>query len=674
VLRSDALWRSQFNGEVGILGHVIALDGAPYTVVGVLQRDFEFMDNNPAELLVPFQLSENSVENNNGRITVRIQALSVIARLRRGVALGAVTSELDTITDRVLATLPAGIKGLAGRQAQALTLHDHQVGNVQRALLVLLGAVGFVLLIACANVANLQLARSAARKREVAIRGALGANRWRLARLLLTESSAVALTGGATGLLLAMWTIRLIRRFGPANIPHLAGARMDIRVLLFTLGVALLTGLLFGMAPMLAAFRVSLNDTLKEGSSAGSGSATRRPQKVLMVAEIALSLVLFIGAGLLVRSFMQLTSIQAGFDSSNVLSAKVSLPLNDYQRPDQQLAFFQQLADKLQALPGVTSAGVTGSLPLRASSRISTVQIQGQLQTDINQATSSIPTAAVNTVSTGYFNAMRIPLISGRYLDDRDGESAPLSIVVNQAFVRRYLAKEDPLGKKVNAGIAASPHGGGQEWTIVGVIGDVKQKGLANEVRPEMTATVRQAPAFNMYLVLRTAVDPTSLVSAVRKQVADLNSNLPVYGVQTMDELLSAEVASQRFNAVALAAFAGLAVLLAAVGIYGVMAYAVGQRIHEIGIRMALGAEPRDMRRMILGQGLKLAFLGVALGLAASFALTRLMRTLLFEIKPTDPITFSVVTAVLVVVALAACWIPARRATRLDPVIALRYE
>jgi putative ABC transport system permease protein len=371
---------------------------------------------------------------------------------------------------------------------------------------------------------------------------------------------------------------------------------------------------------------------------------------------------------------MQLTSIKAGFDPSGVLTARVALPLNEYQRPDQQQAFFQQLADKLQALPGVTAAGVTGTIPLRASSRISTVQIEGQPQTDINQATTAIPTAAVNTVSTGYFNAMRIPLIAGRYVDDRDGANAPLSIVVNQAFVRRYLPKENPLGKKVDAGIAASAHGSGQEWTIVGVIGDVKQKGLANEVRPEVTATVRQAPAFNMYLVLRTVVDPTSLVSAVRKQVADLNSNLPVYGVQTMDELLSAEVATQRFNAAALAAFAGLAVLLAAVGIYGVMAYAVGQRIHEIGIRMALGASPADVQRMILRQGLKLALLGVLLGLAASFALTRLMQTLLFETKATDPVTFSVVTILLVIVALAACWIPAHRATRVDPVIALRYE
>jgi putative ABC transport system permease protein len=674
VLLSNALWRSQFSSNPAILGHVIALEGNPYTVVGVLRRDFEFLDNATADLLVPFQLAENSVQNDNGRITVRIQVLSVVARLRQGVTLPAVTSEIDAISERVLATLPAGIRGLAGRQAQAFTLHDHQVGSVQRALLVLLGSVGFVLLIACANVANLQLARSVAREKEVAIRRALGASRWRLARLLLTESSAVALTGGVTGLLLATWVIRLIRRFGPANIPHLAGARMDVRVLLFTLGVALLTGLLFGMAPMLAAFRVSLNDTLKEGGAAGAGSATRRPQKVLMVAEIALSLVLFIGAGLLVRSFMQLTSIQAGFDPSGVLTARVTLPLNEYQRPDQQQAFFQQLADKLQALPGVTAAGVTGTIPLRASSRISTVQIEGQPQTDFNQATTAIPTAAVNVVSTGYFNAMRIPLIAGRYVDDRDGTNAPLSIVVNQAFVRRYLPKENPIGKKVNAGIAPGPHGSGQDWTIVGVIGDVKQKGLANEVRPEVTATVRQAPAFNMYLVLRATVDPASLASAVRKQVADLNSNLPVYGVQTMDELLSAEVATQRFNAAALASFAGLAVLLAAVGIYGVMAYAVGQRIHEIGIRMALGASPADVQRMILGQGLKLALLGVVLGLAASFALTRLMRTLLFETKATDPVTFSVVTVVLVIVALAACWIPAHRATRVDPVIALRYE
>jgi putative ABC transport system permease protein len=552
-------------------------------------------------------------------------------------------------------------------------LHDHEVGNVRPALLVLLGAVGFVLLIGCANVANLQLARAAAREREVAIRGALGAGRWRMARLLLAESSTIALAGGVAGLLLAAWVIRLIHRFAPANIPHLQGARLDVSVLVFTLAVSLLTGILFGLAPVLAAFRVSLNNTLKEGGSqSGTSAGTRRAQRTLMVAEIALSFVLFIAAGLLVKSFHQLTAIQPGFDPHGVLTARVALPLDQYQSIDQQRSFFQQLVERLQVLPGVTSAGATATIPLRGNMMmISAIQIEGRPQMD--QATMNATTASINAVTPGYFSALRVPLIEGRLLGERDGANAPNTVVVNEAFVRRYFEKEDPIGKRFNAGMGPVTHGP-KSWTIVGVIGDTKQQGLASEVMPEATASALQWPRFMMTLVLRTSVDPASLVSAVRKQVSDLDKNLPVYGVQTMDDVLSAEVASQRFNAGALAGFAGLAVLLAAVGIYGVMAYAVSQRTREMGVRIALGAETGNVLRMILGQGLRLAVIGAGLGVVASFGLTRLMSGLLFGVKTSDPETFVLVTAALLIVALAACWIPAWRATRVDPVIALRYE
>lgn len=672
VMLSDGVWRAKFGADPKAIGRVIALDDTPYTVVGVLRPDFEFLDNSPADVLIPFQLADSSIQVVNGQVRVMIQPLSVVARLRPGATLAATASELDAISKRVLANLPAKIKGLGEAQTQVFPLHDHEVGNVRPALLVLLGAVGFVLLIACANVANLQLARAAAREKEVAIRGALGAGRGRLARLLLTESAAVALAGGAAGLLLAAWIIRLIHRFAPTNIPHLQSARLDLSVLLFTLFVSLLTGILFGLAPVLAAFRVSLNNTLKEGGAqGGSGAGTRRAQRALMVVEIALSFVLFIGAGLLVKSFHQLTAIAPGFDAQGVLTARVALPLDQYQSVDLQRAFFQRLVEKLQVLPGVASAGATASIPLRGNVIMSTVQMEGQPPTDFGAA--NVPITRVNSVTPGYFAALRVPLIEGRLLDERDGADAPNSVVVNQAFVRRFFEKEDPIGKRFTAGLMPRS-GGPKPWTIVGVIGDTKQRGLASDIMPEVTASALQWPLFTMTLVLRTSVEPTSLVSAVRKDVSDLDKNLPVFGVQTMDEMLSAEVASQRFNAGALAGFAGLAVLLAGVGIYGVMAYAVSQRTREMGVRMALGAGQANVLRMILNQGLRLAAIGVVLGLAASFGLTGLMRGLLFGVKPSDPATFVFVTGALIVVALAACWVPAWRATRVDPVIALRYE
>jgi predicted permease len=672
VLLSNGVWRSNFGADRNVVGRVVALDDTPYTVVGVLARDFEFLDNSPADFLVPFQLSDSSIQSVNGRLRVAIQPLSVVARLRPGATVAATTVELNAINERVLAGL--NLKRLLGdAHAQVFLLHDHEVGDVRPALLVLLGAVGLVLLIACANVANLQLARAAAREREVAIRSALGAGRWRLAKLLLTESSALALAGGVAGLLLAVWAIRLIRRFAPQTIPHLQVAHLNLRVLVFTLLMSLLTGILFGLAPVLAAFRVSLNDTLKEGGSqSGSGAGTRRAQKVLMVAEIALSFVLFIGAALLVKSFHQLTAIQPGFDPHGVLTAQVALPLDQYQTPDRQRAFFEQLVQRLQALPGVASAAATATVPLRGNVQmISTIQVEGQPA--INPFMANVPTARINSVTPGYFSALRIPVIEGRLLDERDGADAPKSVVVNQALVRRFFEKEDPIGKRFTAKFSPGPEDP-PTWTIVGVINDTKQQGLAADVTPEVTASTSQWPRFMMTLVLRTAVDPVSLVSAVRQQVSALDKNIPVYAVQTMDDLFSAEVASRRFNAGALAGFAGFAVLLAAVGIYGVMAYAVSQRTREMGVRIALGAGRGNVLRMILSQGFRLALIGAGLGLAASFVLTRLMTGLLFGVKPSDPRTFVLVTAALLAVALAACWIPARRATRVDPVVALRYE
>jgi predicted permease len=492
----------------------------------------------------------------------------------------------------------------------------------------------------------------------------------------MTESSAVAVAGGAAGLLLAAWLIQLIHRFAPANVPHLQSARLSPTVLAFTLVLSLLTGVLFGLAPVMSAFRVSLDSTLKQGGQqGGTGAGARRAQRVLMVAEIAISIILFICAGLQVKSFRNLTAVNTGFDPNGVLTAQIALPLDQYQSLDLQRDFFEQLVQRLQALPGVTAAGATAALPLRGDVMMSTVHVEGQPVSEMDLL--NVPVTRINSASPGYFSALHVRLMEGRLLDERDGADAPNSVVVNQAFVRKFLPKEDPIGKRFEGGLGAGAgpgRRGPQTWTIVGVIGDTKQEGLASETMPEATASALQWPRFQMSVVLRTKLDPMSLVSAVRKEVADLDKNLPLYGVQTMDDILAKEVATQRFNAGALAGFAGLAVLLAAVGIYGVMAYAVGQRTRELGVRMALGAERGSVLRMVLSEGLQLALVGVVLGVGAAFALTRLMKSLLFGVTASDPATFALVTVVLVGVALAACGVPAWRATRVDPVVALRYE
>jgi putative ABC transport system permease protein len=666
VLLTDSFWKRRFGRDPAVVSRVISLNNEAYSVAGVLPPTFEFLDNATVDVLVPFQLAETSITSSGGRVTVRIQALRVVGRLRPGTTLAAAQAELSAINNdkNAMAALPPMMARLvSGAQVQVFSLHDHQVGNVQTALLVLLGAVGFVLLIACANVANLQLARSVAREKEIAIRGALGAGHRRLAQLLLTESSVVALTGGAAGLLFAAGIVQLIRHYGPDNIPHLLTARLDLRVLVFTLGISLLTGLLFGLAPILAAFRVSLNDTLKEGGAqAGSSGGTRRPQRVLTVIEVALSFVLFIGAGLLVRSFLRLTAIETGFNPDRVLTARLSLPLG---MPEEHRAFFQRYLERVQATPGVTAAGATAALPLQGSMMVVSMQVKGQPPTDLQH--SNVPVTAMSIVTPGYFPALRIPLIAGRYLDERDGANAPKTVVINQACVRKYFANTDPIGQAVQSM-------GPDFSTVVGVVADVKQRALTSDVMPQIFVPLAQAATSTMFLVVRSTGDPLNLVSALRKELAEIDPSVPLYNVQTMDDVVAAQMASQRFNAAALAAFAGLAVLLAAVGIYGVMAYAVGQRTREIGVRMALGANPANVLRMILRQGLSLAVLGIALGLGASFGLTRLMRTMLYNVKTTDPLTFGTVTAAFLFVALAACWIPARRATRVDPVVALRYE
>jgi putative ABC transport system permease protein len=659
---SDGLWRRRFSADPNIVGRAITLDGSLYTIIGVLPREFEFPENRRAELLVPLALADVEIS-----ATKAITYVRIIARLKPGVTPAAAVAEVDALSRPFHATFPAGfIKMFAGAQPQVMFLHDRLVGNVRPALVLLLGAVGFVLLIACVNVATLQLARAAAREKEIAIRGAMGAGRWRLARQLLTESSLVGLFGGAAGLALGVWLVALVRRFGPRAIPHLDVTHLDSRVVLFTVAVSLVSGILFGLAPVVSAFGVSLNDSLKQGGTQSSvGKKAVRPQQVLVAIELGMALVLFIGAGLLARSFVRLISIPQGFDSHNMLTAQITLPASTYLKEDQQRAFFSQLMPRLAALPGVTAAGAGSALPLGGMVFSSLVQVEGR--PPVERVVGSPWSAAVNMVNPEFFAALKIPMKSGRFLDHTDAASTPETGVVNEAFVRMFFPNESPLGHRIQMG--------GNDWrTIVGVVGDTRQTGISAEVLPELFISSEQSPYSEMALALRTEGDPMLHAPAVREIVASIDKNVPVYGIETLDTTLASQVASQRFDMALLVGFAGLALLLSVIGIYGVMAYAVGQRTHEIGIRLALGAVPGNVLRMILLQGAKLAALGVVLGLGAGIAFTRLLSSMLFEVKATDPFTFAAGALILFAAALAACWIPARRATKVSPLVALRYE
>jgi putative ABC transport system permease protein len=660
VLLTDACWRQHFSFDPHIIGRSIALDNESYSVIGVLPPQFEFLDNPRVEVIVPLALQNREIS-----ITKPMRLVRAVARLRQGITPVSAAANVDAANQRIWAGYPPSWAGMMeGTRAQVLPLREHLVGKAQPALLVLLAAVASVLFIACLNIANLQLARGVSREKEIAIRGALGAGRSRLLRQLLTENLIISLAGGASGLAIAAWLVRVLRASGPANIPHLATSQLNLPVFAFALIVSLATGVLFGLAPMLAAFRVPIVETIKEsGTPTGPSSKIRRSHNLLTVIELAAALVLFIGAGLLVRSFVQLTSVPPGFDARGVLTAQISLPINLYKTQEQQLAFFRSLEERLVSLPGVESAALANVLPLQGFDLGTIVQRE-----ELPPAPpGTLPNIGVGVVTPGYFSALRMPLVEGRLLDSRDGRGSPNDLVVNEAFIRRYFPNENALGKRLKVADQGI-------WTIAGVVGDSKQRGLAVDVEPEIFVPVEKWCPPELTLLLRVQGDPITFLPAVRAVVSQLDKNLPLFDVQTMDSLLKGELASQRFNAALLAAFAIFAVFLAAIGIYGVMAYSVHQRVREVAIRMALGAEPRDVLWMILSRGLVLAATGLVFGLTGAFALTRLLGTLLYKVRPSDPATFVGVTLALLAVALAACWIPARRAMRVDPMIALRYE
>jgi predicted permease len=655
VIISHSLWQRRFGADPQLVGKTISLNGESRVVLGVMPAGFKFPIINNAEIWRPIRPAL-SPGCQRGCITIR-----VMARLKEGVSEAQARAELETIGASIAEQFP---ETNAKVGVTLIPLQDFIIGPARTPMILLLVAVAFVLLIACTNVANLLLAQATAREKEMAIRVSLGAGRWRIVRQLLTEGILLASLGSAVGLLAAYWLLDLIVALAPQNTPRLDEIALDQRALLLTLAITLLTGIFFGLAPGWQVSRGNLNQSLKDSGKGALGSRSGgRTRGALVVAETALALMLLVGAGLLMKSFINLQRVNPGYNPTNVLTAVVSLPPSSYPNP-QVVPFHRQLLERAATLPGVQSAGAISSLPLAGFDNDNGFVIEGRPRAEPNQQ----PGAWVNSVSTDYFRTMGIQLLDGRSFTEGDHESAPKVVIISETFARRHFPDENPLGKRVG-------NGDPNNWReIVGVMADVKQFGLSRDARVTMYFPLAQRPARRLYYVLRTTNEPLSQTSALRGAVASLDPKLAVSSVQTMQERTSQSIGQERFTLLLFGLFAGLALVLAAAGTYGVMSYSVAQRTHEIGIRMALGAQMKNVLGQVLKEGMTLVLLGTAIGAGAAFALTGLMEKLLFGVKASDPWTFVGVAILLGVVALLACWIPARRATKVDPMIALRYE
>ena len=659
VMISHELWRTRFGGEANVIGQTMILNEDSYTVVGVLPPRFEYLE--AADFYVPIGLflGPSDPLSNRGNTTY----LHAVARLKAGVTIDQANSEMATLGQQLAQEYP---KVNEGKSGQAEWLQDVMSENVRQSLWVLLGAVGFILLIACINVANLTLVRAAARQKELAVRQALGAGRLRIVRQLLSESLLIAGLGGACGLLVGSWMLQGLLGLAPPDIPQLSRVGLDKTVLLFTLGIAAATSLLCGLLPALQSSKTDLQTALKEGGRLTTGAGREGMRKALVIAEVSLSLVLLVGAGLLVRSMYNLMHVDLGFNADNLLTMRVQLSGAKYN-PAARLIFYDECLARVAAVPGVGSAAMTMSLPILGSN-------WGSLFLAFDKPVPSpadLPHSDYIRVSANYFETMGIRVLRGRSFADSDtSESAPVAII-NETLARRIWPGEDPIGKRLKQGRPGSD----TPWReVIGVINDIKLNGVENENSMQTYLLYAQEPGTGLGLVLRTHDNPLAVAASVEQAIHSIDKDLPVYRIRTMDQVLSDSLAQRRLTLVLLASFAALALVLAAVGIYGVISYAVRQRTHELGIRIALGAQARDVLRLILAQGLKLALLGIALGLAVSWALTRFLESLLFGVRPTDPLTFVVIAAALLCVAMLACWVPARRATKVDPMVALRQE
>lgn len=662
IVLSYDFWQRRFNADRNIVGQQLPIEDKKVTVVGVMPQGFKFpVGAQQTDFWMP--LASNVSEG--ARAARGAVFMSLVGRLKAGVTLEQAQAEVNTIASRLEAQYPDPNTGL---RIALVSAHERLVGKVRPALLVLLAAVAFVLLIACANVANLMLARATVRRKEIAIRTALGASRWRVIRQLLTESLLLSCIGGAAGLLLAMWGMDLLVAAIPADIPRTGEIGMDKYVLIFTLGLTVLTGIIFGLVPALQASRTNLDETLKDATRGMSGGLQRnRMRSVLVVSEIALSLVLLVGAGLLFQSFRRLLEVSPGFEADKVLTADVSLSDAKYPEKEQRAAFYHEALERIAAIPGVQSVGVVYPLPLGGSFEAYTFDIGGRPPFPPGQQ----PVSDRRVISPGYFQAMSIPVVKGRAFSEQDKTNAPSVTIINETFARRYFPGEDAVGKSIITGEGKT----GIPREIVGVVGDVRHAGLDTETTPEYYVPYEQAPVGRLTVVARTASgNPTSIAAALRGSIVALDKEQPVYNIRPMTQLLDESVARRRFNMMLLGGFALLALVLASIGIYGVISYSVAQRTREIGIRLALGAQIADVIKLVLKQGLALAAVGLALGLLVSFFVTKLMSSLLFGVSATDPVTFGMVALILLFVALLACYIPARRASKVDPNVALRYE
>ena len=664
VVLSYSLWQRRFGGDPSVVSRTIQLDGRTMNVVGVMPAGFHFPDRE-TEVWIPLAFTPDLLEENNRGS----HFLNVIARLKPGVTTSQAQADLNTVTARLSSEHTSTYRG--GFSARVRSLHEELVGDLRRAMLVLLGAVGLVLLIACANVAHLRLASATSRYREFAIRAALGARRSRVVRQFLTESVLLSLVGGAIGLALAVWVVRVLVLLMPKNTPRLEEIKLDYRVVLFTLGTSLLTGIIFGLAPAFQAARTNLNDVLKEaGRSGGDTSRRLRLRNLLVISEFALSLVLLIGAGLMVKSLLHLQEVKPGFEPARLLTMRIALPATKYENFNQSRAFFEQLFDRLDARPEVESVGAINLLPFGGGGGDRSFSIEDQP----TPAGHARPDEQVRFVSPGYFHTMQIPLLGGRDFTRRDLPDTPPVAIVNSAFARKFWADGNAIGKRISFS-ANNP----KWYEIVGIVGNVKHRGLDIADSPELYIPAFQ-PLFadgnvpSMYVAVRTVNEPSLAAGAMRNEVAAIDRDQPVSSLMTMDQRISDSVAPRRFNMFILGLFAALALVLAAIGIYGIMAFSVVQRTHEIGVRMALGASGSDVLKLVLRNGVGLALIGIVVGLVAAFAATRVLSSLLYDVSATDPVIFVIDAVLLAVAALLACYIPARRATKVDPLVALRYE
>jgi putative ABC transport system permease protein len=662
VVIGDVLWRRRFKADQNILGKTINLNAETFTIVGVMPASFRFPtpDIELWSSLAPIYTVGSKTTTGDWINSRTLNGYRVVGRLKEGVLQEQAQAEMNTIAERLAKDYP---DSNAGTGVVLVPLRTQMVGDYQKPLVVLLVAVAFILLIACANVANLMMARTAARDREIAIRRAMGAGQLRLIRQMLTESVLLSALGGVIGLLLATWGVQLLLGLAPKDIPRLEGVSVDRWALLFTFLITVATGVLFGLAPAWHARRLSLNESLREGGRGIAGLArVKRLRSLLVMSEIALAVVLLIGAGLMLKSFQRLTDVDPGFNPDNLLTMAVGLQFVRYQDPGKQVAFFEQALQRVRSLPGVVAAGACTSLPPSYIQQSTGFTIEGRPAEPGTQP----PSAIYMPATPGYLEALGVPLISGRTISDADTGQAPGVVVINQTLATRFFPNEDPVGHRMTIN--------GVVRTIVGIVGDARYQGLGVEAGPQTYVPHAQSPYPGMRIIVRTTVDPSSLVSAVRTQIQSVDSEEGPTRFAPMTQLLSDSVAQPRFNTFLIGLFAVLAFMLSAIGIYGVVNYDVTQRTGEIGVRMALGAQSHDVLRLILRQGLLLTLGGLVAGIGGAILLTRFLTGLLFEVKPNDPFTYAVVASLLAMVAIAACLIPARRATKVDPLVALRYE